>query len=305
MTKDKEETIKDLVQDYEGSLLRIQQRLYLIEAVEKAWSNKLEGETFTVKHPHMWQMYLDTYDMLVNDLTSFIKAIHQKGGFFGMLQHHTKDLRIPSKRKISPPKGTLRSVGNKISKEDRKRILRDIDNQYIAEEIDAIKRCLGSLFPRLNNIQDIRSKEYKVKNEDIKALKSRYLFNNHPLIHYRNSTSGHRYENIHIRKRFIGGPSIEELREVVNSLEMLFNNIRMSFERSSFGYTDLSIWNVETIADDMTDMILLGPVDMVVEESINKSSKNEDERIHRVTQYSQSRMTFWEDFKIKEPKKDK
>lgn len=300
MTKAKndKEDLKELLIEYEDSLLRIQQRAYLIEEVEKCLDNKTEGDTFSIKNTVIWQMYFDSYDMLVNDLTSFIKSLKAKNGFFNRLQHFSKFLIVPGKENIKVPKGSIRSVNHKLSREELNKIENDLNKRYINEAQAEVRHALEFLFPRIKNIigQNIR-----LNPSDFNDLKKRYSFDNHPLVKYRNQTSGHRYENKHIIKSLKNGPTIEELRTIINSLEGLFNQLRMSFERSTFGYRDMSFFPTQDIAEDIANMILLGPQSMVMTEYL-LHEHGQEKYYSKYLEISKLHENYWKEIKIKAPK---
>lgn len=256
-----EESFKNILKRYESTLLRIEKRLYVVEAIEESYKHKLDGNTFEIKNDIIYQMYQDTYDMLINDLSSFIKALFNEGGFFNQLNNCLSKFRVPGKTKITPPNAIYSFLNFTPTEEEIKEMKKQDSLNFKKKYQEEVQTTIINLFPRLASVKDHTSPDFKVTPDDVGELKKRFDVDD-SIFEYRNNVSAHRFEE-QSQTRNISGPSIIKLRDLTNKLEELFNSIRLIITDTTLGYQNLNFASLETTAEDITDLILLGNINTI------------------------------------------
>jgi hypothetical protein len=298
----KNEDFEKLIQPYEHTLLTIERRLYFIEAVEEKWNEILEETTFTVKNDVFWMMYQDMYMMLVIELRSYLKALTETGGFLNQMNNFLSKLRVPGKGKITPPKGAMTFLNFQPSEDEIKEMEKQEKIRYRKEFQAGVQGTIEKLFPRLKDVKDHTSPDYKVKQEDIKDLKDRLSFDEHDIIDCRNELA-HRHDQgvKHKTNKII---SITDLRELTNTLEDLLNSFRQILDHSTYGYNDMNYAGSKQVAADFVELVTIGSINNIfgefgIPQAIGDSQKAQSTPVY----FRQFRQKYWENNKIKPLKK--
>src|SRR4051794_31320073 len=77
-------TFDEFMQRQEERLLHIKKRYYFLKAVEVE-VQEVGGKRFRIMNDIVWNLLLDSFDMLIIDFASFLRAMWPPGGLFNSL----------------------------------------------------------------------------------------------------------------------------------------------------------------------------------------------------------------------------
>lgn len=260
MSRDIKKEFEEIIKPYENTLLDLERRLYFIEAVEAEFAKKMVGDKLEIKGDAFWMMYQDMYKMLIIELKSFVTSIYVDGGFLGQMNNFLSGLKVPGRDKISTPQGSYQFLNYQPSEDEIKQMQRDHNVAYRKQYQQDIRVILETMFPRLKNVPDVNSAEFKVTQQDIQDFKDRLKLDEHEIGNSRH-TLAHRHDNgPYSAKGNVISP--EEIRKLTKQLEQLFNDFRAVIGQSTLAYTDMN-GSSENSAEDFIELVSIGSINQI------------------------------------------
>lgn len=201
----------------------------------------------TIRNDVIQQLVYDTFDMLVNDLTSFCEGMTQKGGLLEKMKkatHHFKPKTAEDGDKSSAVSSELPIALGQT--EEASWRANDLE-QYL---LRGHRTVFNSLFPgaahRPGSV---------VTKKDINLLVVRFKTLYKKVKTYRDAVSAHRYER---GEKNVESPTLGEVRTLLDEVENLMNQIRIILLDSSLAYHCFFRWNTEGTASDLLDLAVCG-----------------------------------------------
>ena len=257
----------NLLHEIEDDITRIKTRLCYLDAIETELEALAGSIGFNIKNDIVYQMVLDSYDMVVIDLASLCRGMLGQGGFFNQLNSHLKKLKRVNLKTIIVPTGQIHST-DPMTDQERKvldRLVAEEARQRIKEGLDEAferlfpsrlekKQCwFKNLFCKSKQVKQIE----KVTQEDINHLKSRFENLIKDVIRDRDAKRAHRYEK---RKadESVEKLSIGRLAEEFKKIEQIINDLRALTIGGHFIYNAPTHASPKTVAKDIADLLILG-----------------------------------------------
>ena len=238
-----EAAFKEWVEQREADLMTIRgERLALLKGLEKVLAEQADDGIVRVANRAVYQLALDSYEMLVIDLASFFRGMLQKGPGLNRLNNHLSQL-TPGKepKAASRPRAATADVYVGTV---------DDDAPWLAKYLHGHRRdVLHRLFP------DCTSD--KPSQEDVKKLKDRVYDLAERCITLRDSVHAHKYEHKNtdaVEVEEIERMKLADVEELLEHAQSIVNDLRLLGLRSTFGYPH-SKADVET-AKDLRDIII-------------------------------------------------
>lgn len=75
-------TIKEFIKPYTDQILWIKRRFYIQDAFLKTAKAEFGDKQFNIRNEFIWQLLIDSNDMLVIDFSSFCRSLYEPSGFF-------------------------------------------------------------------------------------------------------------------------------------------------------------------------------------------------------------------------------
>lgn len=252
-------TLEDLLSEIEYKVLQIKKRFYSIKAILDELKKVTGDKKFTIKNDIIWQMVIDSYEMLIIDLASLYRGMCEGGGFFGQLKSHSSELRKRSHRKMEVGEPMLvENTNHRFTEKDRKRFIDEMKQDTRKMLAKGIQDSLLELFPELKD-----SVYMKAKHNHIEALKNRFWEMSKELVQDRDDVRAHKYEGKPIDSN-AEKITPEKLEEHFTRLEKMLNAIRIAGLNSSFGYSNMNWSDVDRTAQDVVDLAMNGYINDLV-----------------------------------------
>src|SRR5690606_36181161 len=173
-----------LLKEIEDDIIRIKTRLRYLTEIETELKTLAGSVGFRIKNDIVYQMVLDSYDMIVIDLASLCRGMLGRGGFFNQLNSHLKKLKRVNLKKITPPAGQIHSLET-MTDSERLALERVVAEESRRMIKDALDEAFDRLFPprppkqrfcfsRLASASPALIPVEKVTQDDINHLKDRF-----------------------------------------------------------------------------------------------------------------------------------
>jgi hypothetical protein len=220
-------TLEDRFWKVEQDLMQVVRRLYALEAFVKELDRVTRGKPFRIWNDIIWMMLLDTRDMLVIHLASWMKGIYGKGGLLSQIKaHHVREL--PRRRRP-----TARS---------------ERDQHLAALQDGAHQAAFSRLFPKGSgnhaSPSDLKDLTAQLKNDTAGIVSDRHWNRAHVFDPQRPGSA-----------KML---DLTELRSVATVAERLLNDLRLVGCASTMGHRDMNDANSATAAEEFVDSILIG-----------------------------------------------
>jgi hypothetical protein len=213
-------TLEERLTAAEGGLMMTVRRLYMLEAFHKELERVTKGKPFRIWGDIQWTLVLDSRDMLVIHLASWVKSVTARGGLLGVIRaHHIREL------KATPPKGT--------------------------RERSAVhhKAAFGRLFPS--------AKKAHAGVDDVDDLSARLRALASDLHKDRNKNRAHFFETAK-NKGMAKMLDLTELRTFVSAMERMLNDIRIIAHDMTVLHSDRNASHCGDAAEELVHSILVG-----------------------------------------------
>lgn len=256
-----------LLSEIENDIVRIKTRLRYLEAIETELKTLAGSVGFRIKNDIIYQMVMDSYDMVVIDLASLCRGMLGKGGFFNQLNSHLKKLKRTNAKNIVAPVGQIHSVTpmtdqewvafeHSVANEAKQRIKQSLDEAFerlFPPRPPKKQICFTKIFYSSPKAAPVE----KVTQEDINLLKNRFETLVNDVIRDRDAKRAHRYE----KRKANGGVeklSIKRLAEDFKKIEQIINDLRALTIGGHFIYEPPTHASPQLVAKDVADLVILG-----------------------------------------------
>jgi hypothetical protein len=211
----------------EHDLMQVARRQYALEAFVKELDRATRFKPFRIWNDIVWMMVLDSRDMLVIHMASWVTGVCEKGGLIGQIRaHHVRELpaaRRPTER--TENNGHLREI-------------LDLGHQV----------AFARLFPGATGAHATAA--------DLEGLKASLRQAADPLVKDRDENRAHVFEQ--------GGSGsakmldLTELRNTLAFIEQLLNDLRLVSCSSTMSHHDMNDADSTTVAEEMVESLLVG-----------------------------------------------
>ncbi len=220
-----------LIEPYEWNLLKLAGRQFLIEAFTSDLDRITRTKLFRFRNRSIWLMLLDTRDMLVIHLASWVRTIVDPDGLIAQLQQrHAGDLS----RKLAPE--GLIVVGEPEWATRSRQDLRE--REHLAS--------FDRLFPNAGA---------NPAPADFEALRQTFRNYMKPVKDDRNWNRAHPFEKVIGTTKML---SVAKLRGHIDYAERFMNDLRLVGWHGTFGYREMNSPNAADVAPDLVDAMLIG-----------------------------------------------
>lgn len=220
-------TLEDRFWKVEQDLMQVARRLYALEAFVKELDGVTQGKPFRIWNDILWMMLLDTRDMLVIHLASWMKGIYESRGLLSQLKaNHV--LELPTRRRPT-------------ERSDRDEHLAGLLNE-------AHQAAFSRLFPKASGDH--------ASHKDLDDLTARVRNGAAPIVSDRHWNRAHVFD-----PRRPGSArmlDLTELRNAVTVAEQLINDLRLVGCASTMGHHDMNDASSRMVAEEFVDSILIG-----------------------------------------------
>jgi hypothetical protein len=211
----------------EQNLMLIARRQYLFEAFVKELNRASRLKPFRICNDGLWMVMLDSRDMLVIHLSSWVEGICGKAGLLPQLRaHHLAQFA----------RTRWWAEGR-----DEEKYLADLHDRKHAQAFER-------LFPRALGASAAAA--------DFKVLVANVGQEWAPLVADRNRNRAHPFEYEHQGSAAM--LDLDELRKALSWCENLLNDLRLVGHGSIVGYHDMNEVDVDAAAEEIVESILLG-----------------------------------------------
>jgi hypothetical protein len=252
-TPEEKQALEALLSKAELDLVRIKRRLVFLDAILRELHRQTKTQGFTVRNDVVWQMVWDCYQMAIIDLATFARALVKEGGFFARLKNYVIQLRPGIHKQIS--RRPVMHINPPTPETDRERIERELDEHQRGRLKQVVAESLAKLFPGLGN-------EARTSQREIEELKGRLYREVKSLLDERDKVVAHRWEEG--REDDALNANLDGLRTHFKAIEDVLSGIRMVAFAGQFSFEPPTFSNVERVATDLVDQILLGSINDVV-----------------------------------------
>ena len=240
--------IEELFHQHENIILNIKSRLYFLIDIEEELRAVTKNKAFKIKNDISYRTIMDTWDMLVIDLSSLGKGMYEKAGFFNQLKSNLDQLNTAAKNNAKKSVGGILRSNNSMSKEEIEM------SSYISEMIQkAQQEKLSMLFPKLRD-----RNPRKINVQDIDDLKAKFKNIVQDVISDRDNNRAHRYQTLNNNMPIIPRLDFENLRKKFDAIEEILNGLRSISNQSTFEYSYMNLVNSREIANDFVHSVLWG-----------------------------------------------
>jgi hypothetical protein len=253
MTASPSPSLAQLIDPYEGNLLGLARRLFLMEAFTADLDRVTRLKPFRFRSEPIWLLMLDTRDMLVIHLASWARSIVDPDGLLVQLQRHRagdlpRQLPPEAPRTANEPEWVTRSTRERREREH-------------SESFD-------SLFPSAGACP---------KGSDFEGLRQTFRTHVKPVKDDRNWNRAHPFETVGGTTKML---NIAELRNHMDYAERFMNDIRMVGLHSTMHYIEMNSPNAADVAPDLVDAMLIGDPDRLI--GLRDKSSRDDlyDRLH-------------------------
>ncbi len=247
------ETAEELFASVEDDIIRIKRRLAYLMPLSAELELRAGAPQFPVRNDIVYQMFEDSYDMVVIDLASLSRGMMAAGGFFNRLNNHLRLLKRPALMDINVPAGV-----QGMEEHFRTSVKDSIDAAFDRLFPDVVIRERAASRPRWWHRYTKRPPS-KVTQANTQALKNRFETIAEAVIRDRDARRAHRYERRRADKRtqMLG---LNEIAQQFEKVEKVLNDLRLVALRSSFVYEPPLFANKQKTAEHLTDLILMGGI---------------------------------------------
>jgi hypothetical protein len=220
-----------LIEPYEWNLLTVARPQFIIEAFTGDLDRVTRGKRFRFRNHALWLMLLDTRDMLVIQLASWVRSIVDPDGLLARLQqHHASDLP----RKLLPE--------DPRSADEPERSTRSTRERREGEHASSFDR----LFPNAGDIP---------KESDFEGLRQTFRSQMKPVKNDRDWNRAHPFEKVSGTAKML---DVAELRAHIDYAERFMNDLRMVGWHGTFAYHEMNMPIAADFAPDLVDAMLIG-----------------------------------------------
>lgn len=250
-TEQVQKQLQELLSKAELELVALKYRFSMVRAVVEELHKQTKGKRFVVRNEVVWQMFWDTYQMVIIDLASLLKAFRKESGFFNQLNNHLRQLRPGVHNRID--RGRIKTLGA-ASEDEKRRILREHSERRRNLIRDEAAKARKRLFPSLRP-------EGQVNQQHINELKERLKEEAESLVGDRNIIA-HRYEANLADKGLKA--DIRRMAAHFERVERILGDLRYVAFAGMFDFESPKVSGMDTIARDLVDQALLGSINEVV-----------------------------------------
>jgi hypothetical protein len=248
---------EEVIRTCEDKVQTIKKRLYYLTPIQEQLKtvHKLTGQG--IRNDILYQMVVDSYDMLVIDVASLCKGMYTNGGFFNHIKHHVARLKKLKRSKIVVAPAII--VGDGADDPEKVAATQASIAEHMKARIEQRSiEVLKRLFPDYEE-----RKDRPFNHSDIDKLMARFKNIHDKVIADRDSNRAHRYENEDSRAERL---PLSALEFHFKELEILLNDLRyLILDCSSFRYNNLNLANTERTAKDIADLICHGSINQVLQ----------------------------------------
>jgi hypothetical protein len=221
------QSLEDRLRDVEHDLMQIARRQYALEAFVQELDRATRLKPFRICNDILWTVVLDSRDMLVIHLASWVQGACSSEGLMWQLKaHHLREL--PALRRPTE---------------------RTDDDAYLCGLLDrGHQEAFARLFPSATGNE--------ATGKDLDALTRRLRCTAEPLLKDRNANRAHAFE-----RRGRGSAKMLELSELRNTMtfiEQLLNDLRLVGHSSTTSHQDMNDSDCDVVAEEMVESILIG-----------------------------------------------
>lgn len=245
--------LNDLLASYEAGLLGLAGRQYLVEAFTSDLDRVTRQKPFRFRNQLVWLLLLDTRDVLVIHLASWVRSLGEPGGLLSRLEaDHISDFPRALPPEQSGRSDTPEWVEDSIRRRRESEHATSFDRLFPTSGAHPDAAAVALLG------QTIRAQFKPVKDD-------------------RNWNRAHPFENVRGTAKMLNVP---ELRSQISWAEQLTNDIRLVGLRGTMAYNEMNIPSAKYVAPDLVDAMLIGDPERVLRLRGTSTRDQLYERLH-------------------------